>query len=156
MSYWNWTMSDKRKRQRNRQRKRKKKKDIVDPGGPTPPVYDFSHPDSFEMKCVEDLIASCLETCPHSKVPDTLEKKKKWAAEIDRMKRLDGLSEDEIWQVLQYAMHDGFWKGNIRSTKKLREKFETLYTQSQGKHGIGYETVGSPGIAEEKFGRKVQ
>lgn len=134
----------------------KEKKDIVDPGGPTPPVHDFSHPDSFEMKCVEDLIVSCLETCPHSKVPDTLEKKKRWAAEIDRMKRLDGLSEDEIQQVLQYAIHDGFWKGNIRSTKKLREKFEVLYTQSQGKRGAGYDTAGSPGFAEEKFGRKVQ
>lgn len=138
-------------------KKDKKEKDIVAPGVATSPLsYDFSNPDSFEMKCVEDLIASCLETCPHSKVPDTPEKKKRWAAEIDKMRRLDGLNENEIQQVLQYAIQDGFWKGNIRSTRKLREKFEVLYTQSQGKRGVGYDTVGSPGVAEEKYGRKIQ
>ncbi len=111
----------------------KKEKDIVGPGGPTPPLSFNS--ESFEMQCVEYLIASCLETFPKSKVPDTPEKKLKWAVEIEKMKRLDQLSEGEIRQALQYATHDSFWKTNIRSTKKFREKFETLYSQSQGKRG---------------------
>ena len=111
----------------------KEEKDIVGPGGPTPPLSFGS--DSFEMQCVEHLIASCLETFPKSKVPDTLEKKSKWAAEIEKMKRLDQLSEEEIGQALQYATTDNFWKSNIRSAKKFREKFETLYAQSQGKRG---------------------
>lgn len=133
--------------------KEKEKKDIVGPSGPTSPSYDFSSPDSFEMKCVEDLIMSCLETCPKSKVPDTPDKKKKWAMEIEKMKRLDGLSEEEIQKALHYAVQDGFWKANIRSTKKFREKFETLYSQSQGKQRTSTsETVSQ----EEKFGRKMQ
>ena len=111
----------------------KKEKDIVGPSGPTPPL-SFGL-DSFEMQCVELLIASCMETCSKSKVPDTPEKKRKWAAEIEKMKRLDHLNEEEIRQALRYATNDSFWKPNIRSTKKFREKFETLYSQSQGKRG---------------------
>lgn len=130
----------------------KEEKDIVAPAGSTSPLSFGS--DSFEMQCVEYLIASCVETCPKSKVPDSPEKKQKWAVEIEKMKRLDGLSEEEIRQALQYAVQDGFWKANIRSTKKFREKFETLYSQSQNSR------VKTPddrqGRAEEKFGRKMQ
>lgn len=48
------------------------------------------------------------------------------------------------------------WKGNIRSTKKLREKFEVLYTQSQRRSGTDYDTIGIQNRTDEKFGRKVQ
>lgn len=130
----------------------KKEKDIVGPGGPTPP-FSFAL-DGFEMQCVEVLIASCLETCPKSRVPDTPEKKQKWAVEIEKMKRLDHLSEEEIRQSLQFAMNDGFWKSNIRSTKKFREKFEVLYSQSQGKDKG--EAVGQWTQAEARFGREMQ
>lgn len=132
--------------------------DIVIPGGPPPnhPHIAFAS-DSFEMQCVDYLIVSCLETCPHSKVPDTLEKKQKWAVEIDRMKRLDGLSEDVIKRTLHFATHDSFWRTNIRSAKKFREKFEVLYSQSQGKQRGGnntglYETAERLNRIEEKIG----
>lgn len=109
-------------------------KDIVGPGGPTPTPNqkEFSE-DSFEMLCVEALIHSCLETFPKSRVPDTPQKKWKWAIEIDRMKRCDKLTEEEIRAALCHATHDSFWKDNIRSARKFREKFETLYSQSQNK-----------------------
>lgn len=129
----------------------KEEKDIVDPGGSTPPLSFVL--DSFEMQCVEFLITSCLESCPKSKVPDTPEKKQKWAAEIEKMKRLDHLNEEEIRQALQYATNDSFWKPNIRSTKKFREKFETLYSQSQGKRGAD---VTEPRVATTKDGRILQ
>ena len=129
---------------------------VVAPGGSTSPFsnnYDF---DSFEMQCVEYLIASCLETFPKAKVPDTLEKKRKWASEIEKMKRLDHLSESEIKQTLYFATHDSFWNTNIRSTKKFREKFETLYTQNrrgQGKTGNDlYDTADRLNKLEEKIG----
>lgn len=85
------------------------------------------------MLCVEALIHSCLETFPKSRVPDTPQKKWKWAIEIDRMKRCDKLTEEEIRAALCHATHDSFWKDNIRSARKFREKFETLYSQSQNK-----------------------
>ena len=85
------------------------------------------HHESFEMKSVETLIHSCLENYSKAKVPITNKDKEKWAIEIDRMKRLDNRTEEEITQALSYATTDSFWKGNIRSTKKFREKFETLH-----------------------------
>lgn len=89
--------------------------------------------DSFEIRCTDMVISSCLQTFPNSKVPRTQEEKQKWAMEIGRMKRLDGRQENEIMQALNYAITDAFWKTNIRSTKKFREKFETLIVQSRGK-----------------------
>lgn len=97
---------------------------------PTLPVFTES---SFEMLCVEAIINSCLELYPNSKVPGTYLEKEKWAKEIEKMKRLDGRSEDEIRTALKFAVNDSFWKGNIRSAKKFREKFETLIVQSSRK-----------------------
>lgn len=87
----------------------------------------------FEYKCVDILVKSCKDLFPNSKVPATDAEREKWAVEIERMKRLDGRSESDIVEALTYATTDGFWKSNIRSTKKLREKFETLIIQSRGK-----------------------
>ena len=91
--------------------------------------------DSFEIRCVDMLIGSCLKTFPNSKVPQTLMEKQKWALEIERMKRIDGRNETDIMQALNYAITDSFWQSNIRSTKKFREKFETLIVRSRGKKG---------------------
>lgn len=87
----------------------------------------------FEYQCVDMIIKSCIETFPNSKVPTTSSEKKKWALDIERMKRLDKRSEAEIIEALTYATTDTFWKSNIRSAKKLREKFETLIMQSRAK-----------------------
>lgn len=86
--------------------------------------------ESFEMQCTEILIRNCLELYPNSKVPCTYKEKEKWAIEFEKMKRLDHRSEDEIRQVLLFAIENSFWKSVIRSAKKLREKFETLMIQS--------------------------
>lgn len=91
--------------------------------------------DSFEMLCVNTIIQSCLELYPNSKVPSTYKEKEKWALDVERMKRLDDRTEKEIKQALYYAINDTFWKQNIRSTRKLREKFETLIIQSKQRKG---------------------
>lgn len=108
-------------------------KDIV--ATPAEPATATFTDGSFEIRCVDTLIDSCLKTFPNSKVPRTLLEKQKWAIEIDRMKRLEGRGEDEILQALNYAIADSFWQTNIRSAKKFREKFETLIVQSKMKHG---------------------
>lgn len=87
----------------------------------------------FEYQCVEMLVQSCISVFPGSKIPKTAEEKRKWAVEIERMKRLDGREESEIIEALTYATTDMFWKSNIRSARKFREKFETLIVQSRSK-----------------------
>lgn len=137
-------------------KKREEEKDIAAPSGAPAPI-PLVGIGSFEMQCVEHLIASCLATFPKSKVPDTVEKKRKWAAEIEKMKRLDKISEDEIKQALWFATHDDFWKANIRSAKKFREKFETLYVQGKRSRGLAssnslYETADRLEQLGEKIG----
>lgn len=39
----------------------------------------------------------------------------------------DGRSEQEVEQVIRWCQHDTFWQSNIRSTAKLREKFDQLW-----------------------------
>jgi len=111
----------------------KKNNNIVDTPTEITTIPKFLS-DSFEMLCVETIIHSCLEVYPNSKVPITQKDKDKWAVEIGRMKRLDNRSENEIRQALQFAINDSFWKSNIRSAKKFREKFETLLIQSGNKN----------------------
>lgn len=107
---------------------------VATPAEPKQTTISFPD-DSFEIRCVDMLIDSCLKTFPNSKVPRSLEERQKWAIEIERMKRLDNRTEKDIMQALKYAINDSFWKTNTRSTKKFREKFETLIVQSRGKSG---------------------
>lgn len=86
---------------------------------------------SFEMQCVNALVQSCLRQFPGAKVPTTAEAKAQWCVHIERMKRLDGRSEADIREALCFATNNPFWQSNIRSTKKLREKFETLLLQAR-------------------------
>lgn len=109
-----------------------KKKDIKDIVAPSKAVATFPE-NSFEMICVNTLIHSCLDNFPASKVPTTEVEKTIWCDHIEKMKRLDHRSEEDIKEAMKFAITDQFWKSNIRSTKKFREKFETLLLQSKNK-----------------------
>ncbi|MDD6332323.1 MAG: DUF4373 domain-containing protein [Clostridium sp.] len=109
---------------------------VATPAEPKPATVSFQD-GSFEIRCVDMIINSCLKTFPNSKVPRTISEKQKWAIEIDRMKRIDKRSEDDIVNALDYALTDSFWQTNIRSAKKFREKFETLIVQSRKNRNRG-------------------
>lgn len=112
--------------------KREEIKDIVDtPRRKTAGIATEFSETSFEMQCVNALVQSCLRQFPGAKVPTTEVEKAEWCVHIDRMKRLDGRSETDIQEALQFAIQDPFWQTNVRSTKKLREKFETLLLQAR-------------------------
>lgn len=89
------------------------------------------HPSDFERKCVNFLIRVILSDFPHQKVPETEVELKKWAIHINLLKRIDNISEADIWNTLVWTMRDPFWRTNIRSTGKFREKYQTLYLQSK-------------------------
>ena len=109
---------------------------VATPAEPKPATVSFQD-GSFEIRCVDMIINSCLKTFPNSKVPQSLTDKQKWAVEIDRMKRIDKRSEEDIVNALDYALTDSFWQTNIRSAKKFREKFETLIVQSRKNRNRG-------------------
>ena len=92
---------------------------------------------SFEMSCVNKLIASCRELFENAKVPENYDQKEKWCIEIERMRRIDKRTDSEILEALEFAVHDNFWKTNIRSAKKFREKFEQLIIRSREENKNG-------------------
>lgn len=89
--------------------------------------------DSFEMKCVNYLIDSIRGEMPDAKLPCTDEAIDKWCDSIDKMVRLDKRSKEDIYNTLLFARSDSFWKDNIRSTSKFREKYEALFLKSKNK-----------------------
>lgn len=71
---------------------------------------------------------------PKAKAPNL----DKWANEIRLMREQDGRTDAEIRAVFTWANQDGFWRSNILSPGKLREKFTTLdLKRKQGSNGNG-------------------
>ena len=56
---------------------------------------------------------------------------RKWAAIADLMLRRDHRSYDEIASVIHWCQADEFWRSNVLSFGKLREKFDQLAMKAQ-------------------------
>jgi hypothetical protein len=56
-----------------------------------------------------------------------------WAGDADRMMRIDKRTPEEIYALLVWSQADSFWKTNILSMKKLREKFDQLTMHAKRK-----------------------
>lgn len=54
----------------------------------------------------------------------------KWAITFGKMIRLDKYNSIDIKQVIDWTVKDDFWKVNILSPNKLREKYDKLYLSS--------------------------
>jgi hypothetical protein len=52
-----------------------------------------------------------------------------WADHIRLMRERDNRTSQQIKFVIDWCQKDNFWSANILSTKKLREKFDTLVSQ---------------------------
>ncbi|HBR29104.1 MAG TPA: hypothetical protein DD789_06655 [Firmicutes bacterium] len=88
--------------------------------------------ESKEHKLAALLRTKILENLPNARVPpDTEEGLRKWAREIDLMIRRDSRDPTEIYKVITWCQNDSFWRSNILSTRKLREKWDTLVLQMQ-------------------------
>ncbi len=62
----------------------------------------------------------------------------RWSADIDRLIRIDKKKVDEIEKVIKFAQNDSFWKANILSGAKLRDKYDQL-RMKMDKNGGYYE-----------------
>ncbi len=76
-----------------------------------------------------------------------------WAEHVDKLIRIDGRSPQEIRQVIDYCQSDTFWKSNILSTKKLREKFSALWIKVNGIGGNLAEESQKKEILNKYLGR---
>ena len=82
---------------------------------------------SDEFRLGEYLYARILENNPNHLKPDF----QLWAIHFDYMIRIDKRTAREIAEVILWAQNDDFWKSNILSPKKLREKFDQLSAKMQ-------------------------
>ena len=57
----------------------------------------------------------------------------RWAEDIEKLLRIDGVDVDEFRQVLQFCMNDSFWQSNVLSGQKLREQYPQLLVKMRGK-----------------------
>ena len=83
-------------------------------------------PSADVLALTEQLIKAMTLNDPKAKIPANLAR---WHTEADRLLRLDKRPISEVSQVLAWSQADGFWKANILSLPKFREKYPTLRAQ---------------------------
>ena len=76
----------------------------------------------------EKLAGKMLVNNPKARIPETTEA---WEKAADLMLTRDGRTVQEVENVLDFSQADGFWKCNILSMTKLREKFDQLYLKME-------------------------
>lgn len=54
-----------------------------------------------------------------------------WFQACDRLIRLDGISPDDVRGAIDWSQQNEFWRGNIMSMGKLREKYDQLRLAAQ-------------------------
>ena len=80
---------------------------------------------------VRDLCDALSEALTHNGVKHTIGKR--WHTAARLILDSDGRPFDEVIEVIDYATTDDFWRPNILSMTKLREKYDTLRLQMQRK-----------------------
>ncbi len=60
------------------------------------------------------------------KFPQSESQRQRWAKDFDLMIRRDKIDADDIAEVIEWCQKDSFWRSNILSGKKLREKYQQL------------------------------
>jgi len=77
-----------------------------------------------------------------------------WSADVKRMVEIDKRTSDEMNAVYKFLQVNEFWKKNIRSVSKLREKFEQLYLEANGKKNGSKINTASSSARTTQAGRQ--
>ncbi|MEW6417625.1 MAG: replication protein [Nitrospirota bacterium] len=55
----------------------------------------------------------------------------RWTEDIDKLVRIDKQSVEDIRLTIEWSQEDPFWKQNILSAEKLRQKWDQLYLKAK-------------------------
>ena len=83
----------------------------------------------FEADSEAYLLAKFLERCiaeNNPRFPQNERQRQRWAKDFDLMLRIDRIDADDIAAAIEWSQDDNFWRSNILSGKKLREKYQQL------------------------------
>lgn len=87
-------------------------------------VYDIDSEPYIIAKFLRDKI---LEWKPNAKVPkETVEGLNKWSNDIRMMMEIDRRDKSDICKIIAFATKDAFWRSNVLSASKLRDKYDQL------------------------------
>lgn len=84
----------------------------------------------FDSKSDPYLLARFLEKSiaeNNPKFPKNEQQRQIWARDFDLMIRRDKIDADDIAEVIAWSQKYSFWKSNILSGKKVREKYQQLF-----------------------------
>lgn len=85
-------------------------------------VVSFSETDLELATLLRDKILSNIPTFKEPNLP-------MWAKEVRLMRERDNRTEEQIRYMINWCQKDHFWQANILSTRKLRDKFDTMVAQ---------------------------
>lgn len=86
---------------------------------------------SGDMEIAKLLLEKIRLNTPTFKEPNL----EKWAEQVRLMRESDGRTYEQIKFLVEWSQNDNFWRANILSTGKLREKFDTLVSHMKRKVG---------------------
>lgn len=101
-----------------------------------------------------------IKNLTEKNAPTANQEKAKYKTYVDPIRLMmvnDGVTKEQLTKVFKFLDSPGgeFWKPNILSTKKLREKFEQLIVKSQSiNHNGKQQNNNNTGGASEAFRRK--
>ena len=108
-------------------------KEVSPPGGHVPKPIE---PKAIELANLMYELHKQVD--PKLKSPNI----EKWAADIEKINRLDGRSYEDIEKVIRWIKTPGnFWFANIMSGNKLRLQFSRLYIEACKNIKKGYKPV---------------
>ena len=90
---------------------------------------DVKKKKDFEADSDPYLLAKFLEKCiteNNPKFPQNESQRQLWAKDFDLMIRRDKIDADDIAEIIDWCQNDNFWRSNILSGKKVREKYQQL------------------------------
>lgn len=88
---------------------------------------DVEEPENEEAVFLTAVLISRMQrNNPKAKIPSNLSK---WHKEMERILRIDGYDLRKVQDTINWCQDDSFWRANILSPSKLREKMPTLILQ---------------------------
>ena len=82
--------------------------------------------DSIYLKMAKEFFMEIRKNNDEAKQPNF----QTWADDMRKIVELDGRSVSNVRDLYKWTQRDDFWKGNILSPKKLRDKYDQLKVQS--------------------------
>lgn len=90
-------------------------------------------PNEVDIRLTQLLIDLMTKNNPNSSILRRLTPKRQevWIDECRKLREIDERTAEQIEQIIIFSQNDAFWKSNILSMPKLRDKFDQLWLKAK-------------------------